>query len=231
MRLYVITTATLAAIIGVLVGVLVSTPRISDSAPVRQALAAPSEESNPVPVAELPSAVSTASTSINFADIAARMNPAVVNIDATARTRRARRLIEEGGRRGGAAGDPFDLGRRGDAPRRGTGTGFLIDAEGHVLTNHHVIEGAERLTVKLAGGRTLRATVVGSDPDTDIALIKVDGTGPFPHAVLGAFTGFGGSADAGARMPAVVHHARLDVRTAQIDPQEVPSRSGFASHH
>jgi serine protease Do len=185
MRLYVITTATLAAIIGVLVGVLVSTPRISDSAPVRQALAAPSEESNPVPVAELPSAVSTAPTSINFADIAARMNPAVVNIDATARTRRARRLIEEGGRRGGAAGDPFDLGRRGDAPRRGTGTGFLIDAEGHVLTNHHVIEGAERLTVKLAGGRTLRATVVGSDPDTDIALIKVDGTGPFPHAVLG----------------------------------------------
>ena len=47
--------------------------------------------------------------------------------------------------------------------------------EGHILTNHHVIEGAERITVKLADGRTLRADVVGSDPDTDIALIKVEG--------------------------------------------------------
>ena len=122
--------------------------------------------------------------SLNFADIAARLNPAVVNIDATARGRRARRLIEDGARRG--PDDPFDPGRRGaDAPRRGTGTGFLIDPDGHILTNHHVIEGAERLTVKLADGRSLRAEVVGSDPDTDIALIKVAGRGPFPHAMLG----------------------------------------------
>jgi serine protease Do len=54
-----------------------------------------------------------------------------------------------------------------------------------ILTNHHVIEGAERLTVKLADGRNLRAEVIGSDPDTDIALIKVSGNGPFPHAMLG----------------------------------------------
>src|SRR5688500_1987684 len=183
-RLFVVTTATLTAIIGVLLGLLLSVPRTASVSPSREPDAAAMTDGNPAPIAESPAPASPSPTSINFADIAARLNPAVVNIDATARARRARRLVEEGGRRGGPI-DPFDLGRRGDAPRRGTGTGFLIDAEGHVLTNHHVIEGAERLTVKLADGRTLRAEVVGSDPDTDIALIRVEGSGPFPHAVLG----------------------------------------------
>jgi serine protease Do len=180
-RLFVLTTATLTAIIGVLLGILLSMPRAASAprseAELRTAAAAPAA------ISESPAVPASTPTSINFADIAARLNPAVVNIDATARARRARRLVEEGGRRG--AVDPFDLGRRGDAPRRGTGTGFLIDAEGHILTNHHVIEGAERITVKLADGRTLRADLVGSDPDTDIALIRVQGAGPFPHAVLG----------------------------------------------
>lgn len=183
-RLYVVTTASLAAVIGVLIGLLLSMPRTDRVPSAQESDAASSTVSSTPPLAESSMVPSPSPTSINFADIAARLNPAVVNIDATARARRARRLVEEGGRRGGA-GDPFDLGRRGDAPRRGTGTGFLIDAEGHVLTNHHVIESAERLTVKLADGRTLRAAVVGSDPDTDIALIKVEGAGPFPHATLG----------------------------------------------
>jgi serine protease Do len=180
-RLFVITTATLTAVIGVLLGILLSMPRTPSEAGSARELrgaAAP-----PAVISETPVVPTSAPTSINFADIAARLNPAVVNIDATARARRARRLADESTRRGPV--DPFDLGRRGDTPRRGTGTGFLIDAEGHILTNHHVIEGAERVTVKLADGRTLRADLVGSDPDTDIALIKVHGPGPFAHAVLG----------------------------------------------
>ena len=183
-RLFVVTTATLTAVIGVLVGVLLSVGR-----PARPAERSPSptvsSASDGAPAAaEYVDTRPVPSTSLNFADIAARLNPAVVNIDATARGRRARSLIEEGGRRG--PDDPFDRGSRGnDAPRRGTGTGFLIDPDGSILTNHHVIEGAERLTVKLADGRNLRADVIGSDPDTDIALIKVDGKGPFPHAMLG----------------------------------------------
>ncbi|HEX8031994.1 MAG TPA: trypsin-like peptidase domain-containing protein, partial [Vicinamibacterales bacterium] len=182
-RLFTITTATLTTIIGVLVGLLLSVPRAA--APAAQPAQPSAASLDGVPaVTEVVDARPASSGALNFADIAARLNPAVVNIDATARGRRAGRLIEEGGRRG--IDDPLEPGRRAtDAPRRGTGTGFMIDPEGHILTNHHVIEGAERLTVKLADGRSLRADVVGSDPDTDIALIKVDGNGPFPHAVLG----------------------------------------------
>ncbi|HWI19320.1 MAG TPA: trypsin-like peptidase domain-containing protein [Vicinamibacterales bacterium] len=182
-RLFTITTATLTAVIGVLLGLLLSMER--SAAPAAQTPATTSSDGTGAPqVTEVVDTRPGPPGSVNFADIAARMNPAVVNIDATARGRRARRLIEDGARRG--PDDPFDQGRRGaEAPRRGTGTGFIIDTEGHILTNHHVIEGAERLTVKLADGRTLRADVVGSDPDTDIALIKVAGSGPFAHAVLG----------------------------------------------
>ena len=182
-RLFVITTATLTGIIGVLLGLLLSLqPDRQASAPAPVSAAADKDAAPPI--TEIAEMRPSSPASPNFADIAARMNPAVVNIDATARSRRARQLIEEGGRRGPS--DPLDPGRRGaDAPRRGTGTGFLIDTEGHILTNHHVIEGAERLTVKLADGRSLRAEVIGSDPDTDIALIRVEGSGPFPHAMLG----------------------------------------------
>jgi serine protease Do len=121
---------------------------------------------------------------VNFADVAERLNPAVVNIDATSRRRRP-----QGNSRTPARPemfeDPFDNRRFRDAPRRGAGTGFLIDDDGHILTNHHVIDGADRITVKLTDGRSLRAEVVGSDPDTDIALIRVQSDRKFPHATLG----------------------------------------------
>jgi serine protease Do len=128
---------------------------------------------------------------VNFADIVARVNPAVVNVDATSKSR---------GRRGHARpnGDDDDNGDLFDAPfdsvqpkrdsdpaRRGEGTGFIIDADGSILTNHHVIDRAERITVKLADGRSLKARVIGSDPDTDIALIKIDGQSGLPVAPLG----------------------------------------------
>jgi serine protease Do len=121
---------------------------------------------------------------VNFADVAERLNPAVVNIDASSRSRRSGRpttnpvpdRLDD---------QPFDNRRRGETPRRGAGTGFLIDSDGHILTNHHVIENADRIAVKLSDGRSLRADVIGSDPETDIALIRVRTDSKLSHAVLG----------------------------------------------
>jgi S1-C subfamily serine protease len=57
---------------------------------------------------------------------------------------------------------------------QGSGSGSIIDAQGHILTNYHVIEGAQKLTASIGGGKTYPATVIGRDPDTDLAVIKID---------------------------------------------------------
>lgn len=57
---------------------------------------------------------------------------------------------------------------------KGTGSGSVIDTNGNILTNYHVIEGAQKLTVSFGGDKTYPATVVGGDPDTDLAVIKID---------------------------------------------------------
>ncbi len=119
---------------------------------------------------------------VNFADVVDRVNAAVVNIDATS--------VGGGDADSDGAGTGFvhpwgPQRRREFDTRRGTGSGFLIAPDGYILTNHHVIERAERIIVKFADGRTLRAKVVGSDPDTDIALLKVESDQPFRIAPLG----------------------------------------------
>ncbi len=68
---------------------------------------------------------------------------------------------------------------------RGLGSGFIIDEAGHIVTNNHVVDGARRITVTLDDGRTLPARVVGRDPRTDIALLKIDAGGPLPYVALG----------------------------------------------
>lgn len=184
-RRFVWLTAALTATLGFLIGVVVTGP-ISPSGDVPQPVAvAPASVPRPLE-RQTPRALSPLGVPlINFADIAARLNPAVVNIDATSRARRSARPTP-GRTRPDLLEEPFDFRRRGtDQPRRGAGTGFLIDGDGYILTNHHVIDGAERITVKLADGRTFRAETVGSDPDTDIAVIKVEADGALPHADLG----------------------------------------------
>ncbi len=90
----------------------------------------------------------------SFADVAERLNPSVVNMDATFRgSGRSRRRLPAPLP---DSPEPFDRmpGADRDAPRRGAGTGFLIDSTGYILTNHHVIVDADRIMVRLTDGRT-----------------------------------------------------------------------------
>jgi len=72
-------------------------------------------------------------------------------------------------------------GKEGDS----SGSGVMFESDGHLLTNFHVIDGADAVKVELDSGRELTAKVIGSDPENDVAVLKVDG-GPFPVASLGS---------------------------------------------
>lgn len=123
------------------------------------------------------SAIATAGP-VNFADVAERVNPAVVNIDAATRG-------GSDGRRPRRSSVDDDGSRDYDLPHLGSGSGFIIDRSGYILTNYHVIEDADRITVTLTDGRVLNGQVVGTDPAIDVALLKVASSTPLPEAPLG----------------------------------------------
>ena len=143
--------------------------------PVRVAAARPDSVLSR-PVAR--GAAAAGAGAVNFADVAERVNPSVVNIEAASRAGSERR-------RPRGVDDPTESPREFELPRQGSGSGFVIDREGFILTNFHVIEDADRITVTLADGRALKADVVGTDPAIDVALIKVSGAGALEAAPLG----------------------------------------------
>src|SRR5512144_1914275 len=114
----------------------------------------------------------------DFTELYERQSPAVVSIDVTQKARRGRvaELSED---------DPFyEFFRRfGQVPRRGlperepeaqaVGSGFLISSDGYLITNAHVVEGADEVKVNMSDRREFRAKVVGADKRTDIALLKI----------------------------------------------------------
>jgi serine protease Do len=131
-----------------------------------------------LPPAVAPPQMPSAAGPVNFADVAERINPAVVNIETTTRA------TGTGGRR---RRDPSDNPQGPSSVRPQSGSGFVIKSDGEILTNYHVIQNAERIMVKFADGRSMPARVLGIDPDTDIALIKVDARN-LPFAPLGDST-------------------------------------------
>jgi serine protease Do len=107
----------------------------------------------------------------SFADVVARVNPAVVHITAV--------QSSSGDGRLGQGRPPLNV-------RRGEGSGFIVDPEGYILTNHHLVSSPERIRVRLADRREYAATLVGSDPSTDLALLKVKAPGlSLPHIRMG----------------------------------------------
>jgi S1-C subfamily serine protease len=72
----------------------------------------------------------------------------------------------------------------GAAPQEGTGSGFVYDTEGHIVTNYHVIEGADEILVTLADGQVYKAEVVGSDPTNDLAVLRVDSSIELPPPLV-----------------------------------------------
>jgi serine protease DegQ len=116
----------------------------------------------------------------SLADAAKKAMPSVVNIYTSKEVRQRNPLLD----------DPllrrFFPGLQEGEPRRATslGSGVIVSREGYVLTNHHVIEGADDIQLVLADGRRLRATVRGSDPESDLAVLKADGK-DLPAITLG----------------------------------------------
>ncbi|MGH7156065.1 MAG: trypsin-like peptidase domain-containing protein, partial [Acetobacteraceae bacterium] len=80
---------------------------------------------------------------------------------------------------------PFNQHGMQERPVEARGSGFIIDPNGTIVTNNHVIKDAKRITVTLDDGQTLPAKVVGADPRTDIAVLKIDASHPLPYVELG----------------------------------------------
>ena len=114
---------------------------------------------------------------VSYTDVVSRVSPSVVKITVQAKARPVDFRQEEGP----GFNDPMFrqfFGNRipemRQEPMNGLGSGVIISADGYVVTNNHVVDGADSVTVSLADGRELPAKVVGRDPLTDIAVIKID---------------------------------------------------------
>jgi serine protease Do len=126
----------------------------------------------------------------SFADLADKVSPSVVNITTST-------VVESEAGPGPIVpkGSPFedvferfrDRMGEGNRPRRSSalGSGFVISEDGFVVTNNHVIEGADEINIEFFSGETLAAEVIGTDPKTDIALLKVTSDKPLPFVTFG----------------------------------------------
>jgi serine protease Do len=191
-----------------------------------------------------------AATLPGFADLVDRVSPAVVSLEVVA--------VAEEDQRGPSADDlegmppqwrrffeqmPNQRGNARPREQRGGGSGFFITSTGYIVTNNHVVEKAKEITATLKDGRELKATVVGRDERTDLAVLKVEG-GSFPYVqfapearvrvgdwvvAIGNPFGLGGTATAG-----IVSALGRDIRGEgnniadfiQIDAPINPGNSG-----
>ncbi len=146
----------------------------------------------------LPQTLKAAPVPASFADLVDKLSPAVVNVSTTQK-------VKSGGVQMQLFGNlpdtpdmaPFKefMERFGKQPGQGApqeehevtslGSGFIIDANGYIITNNHVIDEADEITVRLSDNTKLKATIVGRDKKTDLALLKVKSDKPLPFVPLG----------------------------------------------
>ena len=122
-----------------------------------------------------------------FISVAKKVEPAVVNIDIVEKPKPSANGGSRGSRQFQIPGFPGfpGLGDGRQQAERGTGSGVIISPDGYILTNNHVAGQADVMHVTLGDGREFSAKRVGTDPETDLALIKINAPGPLPYARLG----------------------------------------------
>ena len=124
---------------------------------------------------EAPAAPSSQPVAGSFSAAARKASPAVVSINTSKAVRHPR------------SNDPwfqFFFGDQGSQTQAGLGSGVIVSPDGYILTNNHVVEGADEIEVTLTDSRRARASVIGTDPDTDLAILKID-LDKLPAIVLG----------------------------------------------
>jgi len=166
LRLWVITLGTACLVTGIGVGAMLS--------------GRPTVAQHDLQVAHAPEALSA-----SFAEIARKVEPAVVNIETMTA---APPVAEKDGQdKDDEPSNPLlDMFRPRDRrPSRGVGSGFIVDSKGYILTNEHVIEGANVIRVVLQSGEEYRAKVIGIDGETDLAVLKIDPKQSLPTVALG----------------------------------------------
>ncbi len=127
----------------------------------------------------------------SFADLAEMVSPSVVNITTSTNVagvnQGPRPVVPEGSPLEDFFKDFMDRQDRGQRPRQSSalGSGFVISEDGYIVTNNHVIDKADEIQVEFFSGEMLEATLIGTDPKTDIALLKVDSAEPLPFVPFG----------------------------------------------
>ena len=132
-------------------------------------LASSTQPAAPAPVA------SVAGVQTSYADLVTRVAPAVVTIRSTERARAAQQFpfMDDPSFRD-FFGDRAPQQQQGPQRVQGVGSGVIVNADGYILTNHHVVDGALEIKVELTDNRTFTAKLVGSDPASDLAVLKID---------------------------------------------------------
>ena len=141
------------------------------------------------PVAPVVTADSPAQSTRSFAPLIERVKPAVVSVKVKLIQTGSwdgqfgdlppgiRQFFKQFGEQNGAQGNPPSI-------TFGEGSGFFVSPDGYIVTNYHVVQKAKSVTVTMDSGRVLDAKVIGTDPKTDLALLKVDQPGDYPYVTF-----------------------------------------------